>query len=168
MSTISMASMARFFISSSGTLLRRRPKQTLSHDGEVREEGVVLEDGVDRPLVGGNAGDRLVGEEDLALGRLIEAGDHAQRGRLAAAGRAEHREELALLDLDAHVLDGDEVAERLGDVLDLDVVRHALLLVPAVRSAIGLFLRFLESGCCYEDAPATPGPRRLGATVHDV
>ena len=42
-------------------------------------------------------------------GRLLEAGDHPERRRLAAAGRAEERHELALLGREVEVLDGDVV-----------------------------------------------------------
>ena len=54
-----------------------------------------------------------------SVGRL-EAGDHPQRGRLAAARRAEQREELARGDGEVGVVDGDEVGEALGDMVDLD------------------------------------------------
>ena len=64
----------------------------------VREQGVVLEDRVDVAPVRRHAGDRLAGEQDLALGRLLEAGDHPEGRRLAAAGRPEDRVELAVRD----------------------------------------------------------------------
>ena len=53
-------------------------------------------------------------------GRGLEAGDHAQGRGLAAARRAEQREELARGDREAGVVDRHEVAEALGDVVDLD------------------------------------------------
>ncbi|WP_240163872.1 hypothetical protein [Mycolicibacterium sphagni] len=55
-----------------------------------------------------------------ALGGLFEARDHAQRGGLPAAGRAEHGEELAGADGEVGVGDGDVVLEALDDVVDLD------------------------------------------------
>jgi hypothetical protein len=73
--------------------------------GHVREERVVLEDGVDRPVEGRHAVDGPAAEQDLARGRLLEARDGAQRRRLAATGGAEQGEELAL-------------AHRQGDVVD--------------------------------------------------
>ena len=56
---------------------------------------------------------RLVGdvdavEQDPALGRQLEAGDHPEGRRLARAGRAEHREELAVADVEVDAVDGDE------------------------------------------------------------
>ena len=72
------------------------------------------------PLVGRQPGDVGAVDQDLALGRLLEAGDHPQRRRLAAAARAEQREELALADREAELVDGGEVAEALGDLAQLD------------------------------------------------
>ena len=87
----------------------------------MREERVALEDGVDVALVGRQADDVAVAEEDAALGRLLEAADHAQRRRLAAAGRPEQREERAARDLERDAVDGDDVVEALDNVLEPDV-----------------------------------------------
>jgi hypothetical protein len=51
---------------------------------------------------------------------LLEAGDQAQRRGLAAAGRAEQREELALLDVERDLLDRLKGAEGLAHVVELD------------------------------------------------
>jgi hypothetical protein len=53
----------------------------------------------------------------FAACRLLEPGDHAQGGRLAAARRPEHREELALGDVEVDIAHGDELAELLRDAL---------------------------------------------------
>ena len=84
----------------------------------------MLEDRVDVAPVRRHAGDRLAGQQDLALGRLLEAGDHAQGRRLAAARRPEQRVELAARDAQVHAVDGRDVAEPLGDPEDLDVGRR--------------------------------------------
>ena len=42
----------------------------------------------------------------VAVGDLLEPGDHAQAGRLAAAGRPDQDQELAVLDLEVQVVDG--------------------------------------------------------------
>ena len=65
-------------------------------------------------LCAGSAGDVVAVDQDLARGRLLEAGDHPQRRRLAAAGRAEQGEELALRDLEVELAHRDEVAELLA------------------------------------------------------
>jgi hypothetical protein len=72
-------------------------------------------------LYGGLAADRLVAEVDRSRGRLLEATDHPQRRRLAAARRAEQGEEAAALDLEREVVDGDDVVEALSDVVEPDV-----------------------------------------------
>jgi hypothetical protein len=82
----------------------------------VREQRVVLEDGVDVALVRRDAGDRVPVEEDLALVRLLEAGDHPERCRLAAAGRAEQAGERRVRDPERHRVDRDDLAEPLRDV----------------------------------------------------
>ena len=81
----------------------------------------MLEDRVDVAVVGRDAGDRPAGQQDLALGRLLEAGDHPQRRRLAAARRAEQAGERAVRDPQRHPVDGDDVPEPLRDVEELDV-----------------------------------------------
>ena len=45
---------------------------------------------------------------------VTEAADHPQRGRLPAAGRPQEAEELAVVDLEVDVVDGDDDAARLG------------------------------------------------------
>ena len=80
---------------------------------QVREERVALEDGVGGALEGGQPGDVGAVEQDAAGARLLEARDHPQRGGLAAAARAEQREELAALDIECQLADGGELAEAL-------------------------------------------------------
>ena len=98
-----------------GTPLDHEPVGHVLGDGHVGEERVVLEDGVDVALVGRHAGDVLAVEEDPARVGLLEAGDQAQAGRLARARRPEQREELAVVDLEAHLVDGADVAEAAAD-----------------------------------------------------
>ena len=94
--TSSSISPTRRVISAFATFLRRRPKAMLSNEREVLEERVALEHRVDVAAVGRHVLDRLALEQDVALVGLLEAGDHAQRRRLAAARRPEDREERAL------------------------------------------------------------------------
>src|SRR5271163_5056361 len=51
-------------------------------------------------------GDVLIGNEDFSFRHFLEAADHAQRRRLAAAGRPEHGDELAVLQFGAEIDDG--------------------------------------------------------------
>ena len=90
-------------------------------DVEVREEGVGLEDGVHRPLVGRQMGDLLVAEVHGAGGGVLQTRDHAQGGGLAAAGGAEEGEEGALGHGQVERVDGGEAAVGLADPGEADV-----------------------------------------------
>src|SRR5262249_43008828 len=93
-------------------------RDVLAH-GQVREEGVLLEDEPDRPLLGRQLDAEAAVEPGLGPPRdparlgPREAGDRAQDARLARPGRAEERERLAL-DLEAEV--DSEVPERQDDL----------------------------------------------------
>src|SRR3546814_10837885 len=60
----------------------------------------------------------LVADQDAAAGRHLQAGDHAQRRRLAAAARPQQGHELAGLDREGDAVDGDHRAERLAHLLE--------------------------------------------------
>ena len=89
-------------------------------DVHVWEEGVTLEHGVDGTLVGRTKAHLLTVNAQGALGGQFEAGDHAQGGRLAAARGAEEGKELAVRDSQVDVVDGDDIAEALGDAPEFD------------------------------------------------
>ena len=111
------------------TCLAAAPAQAerdVLEDVEVREQRVALEDGVDRPLVRLGVRDVLVADVDRPVGRLLEPGDHPQRGRLAAAGRAEQREERPGRDRQGQVVDRDEGAEALRDAFQPQVAARRL------------------------------------------
>ncbi len=93
-------------------------------DGHVRVERVALEDHRDVALLRREVVDDLVADPELAVGDLLEPGDHAQRGRLAAAGRADEHHQLAVLDREIEVEDRlRAVVVDLLDVGELDL-RH--------------------------------------------
>src|SRR5262249_10247634 len=100
----------------------------------MREHGVGLEHHVDRPLVGIDALHHLAVDDDLAVARSLEAGEHAQQRGLAAARRPEQGEELALPNLEVRVVDGDDrAAEALVNVADGDdgfAVAHDAIVFP--------------------------------------
>src|SRR5262249_24294333 len=70
-------------------LVAAKTERDVVVDVEVGEQRVVLEHRVDVSLVWRHRGDVLAVEQDLAGGRALEAGDHPQRRRLAAARRTE-------------------------------------------------------------------------------
>jgi hypothetical protein len=87
----------------------------------VRKQRIRLEHHVDRPLVRRNARHVRAIDPDAAAGGFLETGEHAQQRGLAAARAAEQAEQFLLIDLQRNVVDRDEVAELLGDALDVDV-----------------------------------------------
>ena len=97
-----------------GHLADHQPVGHVVGDGHVGEQGVVLEDGVDVALERRTARDVFAGQQDPAAGGQLEAGDHAQGRRLARAGRAEQREELAGADVQVHARDRHDLAEGLA------------------------------------------------------
>ena len=84
---------------------------------QMRKERVFLENGVDLPLVRRKAGDFFAVEKDVALVGADKAADDAQRRRLAAAGRAEQRHELAVPDIEIQVLQNRLPVKRYGNPL---------------------------------------------------
>ena len=61
-------------------------------------------------------------DEDRAVVDLLEAGEHAQAGRLAATGGADEDEELAVLDLQVELVDRGALGARIDP--GRLVVRH--------------------------------------------
>ena len=62
----------------------------------VREQREILEHHAEPALAGLEVVDHGVADDDLADGRRLQPGDHVERRRLAAAGRADHDQELAV------------------------------------------------------------------------
>ena len=91
----------------------------------VREQCVVLEDRVDVAGERRQVRDVVAAQQDLSVGRALEARDHPEHGRLAGAGRAQHREELAVEDLEIDAGHGGDRPERLVQPTEGDSHRHA-------------------------------------------
>ena len=116
--TISSASATRAVRSAFEHLADHQSVGDVLGHRHVREQGVVLEDRVHVALVRRQTRDIGPAEQDPALGRLLEPGDHAQAGGLARARRTQHREELPFANLEVDPVDGDDVAEALDHVLE--------------------------------------------------
>ena len=95
----------------------------------------MLEHRVDVALVGRHALDEVARDADEALVGLLEPGEHAQRGRLAAPARTEQRQELTGFHFEVDVVHRDGPAEPLGDVDDLDRTRFVAHGVDTVNAA---------------------------------
>src|SRR5256885_3451310 len=95
-------------------------------DRAMRKQGIVLEYHPHIPLVRRHMRDIDTADLDDALGRRLEAGDHAQRRRLAAAGGAQQRKEFSFSNAHVDGIDGTRVAViALGDADNVDTGAHA-------------------------------------------
>ena len=74
----------------------------------MRVQRVVLEHHRDVAVLRRDVGDVAIADEDAAGVDLFEAGQHAEGGRLAAAGRTDEDEELAVGDLEVEGIDGGD------------------------------------------------------------
>ena len=77
-------------------------------DRHMRIQRVVLEDHGDVAVLGIDVVHELAVDVELAPGDVLEAGDHAHRGGLAAARRADDDDELAIGDLKVEVVNRDD------------------------------------------------------------
>ena len=93
--------------------------EVLSH-GHMRVEGVALEDHGNVAVLRRDVVDDLVADQQGAIGDLLKAGNHAERGGFAAARGPYEHHELAISDLKGEVFDGEDLAVLLGDTLERD------------------------------------------------
>src|SRR5439155_22530852 len=99
----------------------RKPVGDVLRDGEVREERVGLEDDAEVALRGRERRDVAPSLLDAPLRLQVEAGDGAEEGRLAAPGRSDEADELAVGDLERDAVEGGERPEALRQALDAQV-----------------------------------------------
>jgi hypothetical protein len=93
-------------------------------DGELREEGRVLEGHADAAILRFAMSDVFGAEDDFAVVGLIETGDEAEESGFAGAGRAEDSEEFASMGGESELIEGGDggvgSAEGFGEVLKLE------------------------------------------------
>jgi len=101
------------------------PRQNPQREGDVfknihvREEGVGLKNEARLALVGGEPRDIAVLKQHRSLRlRKLQPGDHAEQGGFSRTAGAEQGDQLAGLDLDAHVVERGVAGKPLGDVMD--------------------------------------------------
>jgi hypothetical protein len=83
----------------------------------MRVERIGLEDHRDVAVAGRQVVDNPVADSHLALGDRLQAGDHAERGRLATTGRPDEDHELAVGNVYGEVANGARaVAVHLSDM----------------------------------------------------
>ena len=64
--------------------------------------------------------DGLAADLDHAVADILEPGDHPQRRRLAAAGRTDQRDKLAILDLKIDAMHDVDIAVALDQLFECD------------------------------------------------
>ncbi len=94
----------------------------------MRIQGVVLEYHSDVAILRSDVVAQPAVNIQLALGDILQAGNHAQRGGLSAAGRADQNDKFLIGDLQIHIINRQNIA-----VIDLFQIfqhnlRHKLLL----------------------------------------
>ncbi|EDT05454.1 conserved hypothetical protein [Burkholderia ambifaria IOP40-10] len=80
-----------------------QPERHVLVDRHVRKQRVALEHHRDAALGGRHVVDAAAVDRQLAVAQVLEARDHPQQGRLAAAGRPEEHAELVRADLQIDV-----------------------------------------------------------------
>ena len=101
-------------------VLRLQRKGDVVAHGHVGVERKELEDKGDVAVGGVRPGDVAFANVNRAVGHRFEAGDHAQRGRLAAARWAEQHDKLAVVDREVDGLDGVDIAKFFLDLVKLN------------------------------------------------
>ena len=92
-----------------------QPEGQIVVHAHVLVERVVLEHHRDVAVLGRQVVDHPLADRDRAGADLLEPGDHAQRGRLAAARRPDQHDELLVLDHEVDVADRGDPAVALAD-----------------------------------------------------
>ena len=139
---LDLGSRERPCLEAEGDVLRNR---------QVRENGIVLEDHADIALMRRLVVDPLALDDDLAAILVLEARDRPQKGRLAAAARAEKREEFTGRDIEIDTLKDPDVADNSSPALGSSILP---------RSAPSRFLFFsfhapstLQKICRFSNMP---------------
>jgi hypothetical protein len=83
-----------------------QPERDVVVDAQARGERVALEHHGDVAVARGDVIDDAIADQHDAFGDLLEAGDHSERGRLAAPRRSDKDHELVVGDLQVEPRDG--------------------------------------------------------------
>jgi hypothetical protein len=87
----------------------------------IGKQRIALKHHADAAFLRRLVGDFIAADADAARGRGFKAGNHAQHGGFAAAGRAEEGNELALFDAHIEVVHHDMVVKALVQIIDGEV-----------------------------------------------
>ena len=116
-----------------GTGLHPEPEGHVVAHAHVREQRVILEDGVDLTTLGRNVVHPLAADEHFPGIRGFKARKDSEDGRLAAAGRSKEGQKLAVADAQVDAAERASVLERFVHAPQFDDVvlsGHAFRLPP--------------------------------------
>ncbi len=88
-------------------------RHVLGH-GHVRKESIALKNRIDRALKWWQLTHLVPVDKYLPGGGQVEAGNHAQGGRLAAAARPQHRKKFTIEDLHGDIVHSNDLAGLAG------------------------------------------------------
>jgi hypothetical protein len=94
-----------------------------------------------------------------AFGGTLEPGQHAQQGGLAGAGTTQQGEDLALVDVEGHVVDRQRFVELLAYPVDFD--QHFFTLLAALEG-------FLVGTGGYRHYQTPKGDSGLGRSINTI
>lgn len=118
---------ALFLCLRAGIAVEFEPVGHVLQHAHVREQTVGLEDSRNRPLLGRERGDVMPVEEHSAAVGLEKAADHVERGRLAAARRAENAQKSALFQAEGEVMHGVFAVKLLAQAVKFEIHGDFLL-----------------------------------------
>ncbi|MOA09436.1 hypothetical protein D3C78_1292650 [compost metagenome] len=101
----------------------------------MAEQRIMLKDETDIALLHRAVRGVLVTEEDVAFGRLLQAGDETQQRRLAGTGGTEQSDQLAGTNIERHVVQCGKAIELLGDAGNFHFHEYAFQCLPAALPA---------------------------------
>ena len=137
MSRMRAAWSTRLRISSLGNLRSFSPNDMFSNTDICGIERVILEHHRDVAILRRPVVDDFAADIDVAGGDFLEARDHAQRRRLAAAGRTDQHDEFVIRNVEVDAAHDFDVIEALDHVTQRDFghVRQPFV-APEVRPAM--------------------------------
>src|SRR5829696_2414445 len=123
-------------------------------DAHMAEQGVVLEHKADLPLADWLAGRIFPMKMDGPGVGGLQPGNDAKQCRFPRAGWTQQCHQLPARNIDAHVVQGDKVAERLAKIANLDAHAIPFAALKAGCSGVlsGTALSAVLRRCCHSTA----------------
>ena len=102
-------------------LLHPKAESDILKNRHIAEKGVALKNKSDPPLTAGDIIDDFAVDQDLTGIRMLQAGNHSQDGRLAAAGGAQQGNQFSSGDTDIDIFRCLKVSEVFIDIAEFNI-----------------------------------------------